>query len=78
MNTFLLTGGRNFKTFLKENYAIALQLRFLRTVFSKKRTVFSKTMLDMELNMMLIVLMKFAYVVGIPKLHSRFNDYLAI
>ena len=39
MNTYILTKGRNFKTFLKENYAIALDSCYL----------FFKKMLNMEL-----------------------------
>ena len=48
------TEGRNFKTFLKENYAIAL--------LGKIVIKFTKNMLKIELNMMLIVLMEFAYI----------------
>ena len=40
MTTYILTVGRNFKTFLKENYAIALDSCYLST----------KKMLNMELN----------------------------
>ena len=43
---------RNFKTSLKENYAIALDSCCL----------FTKKILNMELNMILIVLMEFAYI----------------
>ena len=52
MNTYILTEGSDFKTFLRENYAIALNSCYL----------FTKQMLNMELNMMLIVLMEFAYI----------------
>ena len=41
MNTYILAKGWNFKTFLKENYAIALDSCYL----------FNKKMLNMELNM---------------------------
>ena len=44
--------GRNFKTILKENYAIALDRCYL----------FAKKMLNMELSMMLTVLMECAYI----------------
>ena len=50
MNTYILTEGGNFKTFFKENYAIALERCYL----------FTKKMLNMELKMILIVLMEFA------------------
>ena len=52
MNTNILTEGRNFKTFLKENYAIALDSCCL----------FTKEMLNMELNIILVVLLEFAYI----------------
>ena len=42
MNMYILREGRNFKTFLKENYAIALD---------------SKIILNMKLNMTLIIIM---------------------
>ena len=50
MNTYILTEGRNFKTFLKESYAIALDSCY----------IFTKKLLKMELNIMLIVFMEFA------------------
>ena len=50
------------KTFLNQNYAIALQSCYL----------FTNKMLNMELNMVLTVLMEFA------ELSSRFYKYLAI
>ena len=50
MNTYILTEGR--KTFLKENYAIVLDSCYLLT----------NHMLNIELNVMLIVLMEFAYI----------------
>ena len=52
MNSYTLTKGRDFKTFLRENYAIALDSCYL----------FTKNMLTMGLDMILIVLMVFAYV----------------
>ena len=42
MNTYILTEGRNFKTFLKENDATSLDCCYL----------FTKKVLNMELNMM--------------------------
>ena len=48
----MLTKGKNFKTFLKENYPIALDSCFL----------FTKKTLNMKLNMILIALMEFAYI----------------
>ena len=35
-------------------------------------------MLNMELNMMLIVLMEFAFIIDIPELYSTFIEFLAI
>ena len=46
----ILSKSRNFKTFLKEDYANGLGSSYL----------FTKTMLSMELNMIFVVLMKFA------------------
>ena len=51
MNMYTLTKGRNFKTFLRENYAVARGSCYLFT---------KKTLLNMELNIILIVLMVFA------------------
>ena len=68
MNNFIFTERKNFKIFLKENYAIALNSCCIST----------KKMLNMELNIMLIVLMEFAYIIDIPTLYSTFNEYLAI
>ena len=34
-----------------------------------------KCRLNMELNMILIVLIEFAYIIDIPELYSRFNEY---
>ena len=50
MNNYILTEGRNSKTFWEENYAVALDSCCLCT----------KKLLNMELNMMLVVLMQFA------------------
>ena len=52
MSTYILTEGMNFKTFLKKNYAFALDNCYLST----------KKLLNMELNMILIVLMEFSYI----------------
>ena len=52
MNMYILKEGRNFKTFLKENYIITLD-----SCYS-----FTKKMLNMELNLILIALMEFANV----------------
>ena len=49
-NTYILTEDRNFKVFLKANYAIALG----------SRDMLIKKMMNMELNMLLTVLMEFA------------------
>ena len=46
IKTYILTGGRNFKIFLKENYTVILGSCYL----------FTKRMLNMELNMNFIVL----------------------
>ena len=43
MNTYILTKGRNFKTFLKENYAVGLVNCYL----------FTKKVLNIKLNVML-------------------------
>ena len=52
MNTYLLIEGTNFKAFLKENYAIALDSCYL----------FTNHILNREMKMILIVLMEFAYI----------------
>ena len=52
MNMYILKEGRNFKTFLKENYTITLE-----SCYS-----FTKKMLNMELNLILVALMEFANV----------------
>ena len=54
MNTFILIEGTNLWTFLKKNYGIALDSYYM----------FTKKMLNMEFNMMLIVLVEFAYIVN--------------
>ena len=52
--SYVLTEGRNFKTFLmKEKYIISLDSCYL----------FTKKMLNTQLNVMLIVLMEFAYII---------------
>ena len=45
MNNHILTEGRNFKIFLKENYSVALYSN-----------------MNIDLNMMLTVLIEFAYI----------------
>ena len=50
MNTYILSEDRNFKVFLKANYAIALGSCY----------ILIKKMRNMELNMLLTVLMEFA------------------
>ena len=52
MDTYILKEGRNFKTFLKEIYAVVLDSCYM----------FTKKMLNMEWGMMLIVLMESAYI----------------
>ena len=51
MNTFVFTEDRNFKTFLKENYATASGSCYAR--------YFLKKTLDMKLKMMLMISMEF-------------------
>ena len=48
----IITEGRNFKTFLKENYAIALDCCYLFTI----------KILNMELKMIMIMLIEFIYI----------------
>ena len=61
INWYILTeGGRNFKKILKDNYAVALDSCYL----------FTTKMLNMELNMILIVLMK---TLDIPEIYSTAN-----
>ena len=65
-NIYILTEGRNFQTFSNIYYAIALDSCYFQKI------------LNMELDMILIVLMEFAYVIDIPELYFTFNEYLAI
>ena len=61
MNTYIVTeGDRSFKTFLKENCAVTLDSYYL----------FTKNILNMELNMILIVLME---TLDIPEIYGRFG-----
>ena len=53
MNKYIVTASRDFKTFLEENDAITLE----------SFNLFTKKMFNMELNMMLIVLTDFAYII---------------
>ena len=52
MNTYKLTEGRNFKILLKANYTAALDSCYM----------FTKKTLNIELNIMLIVLIEYAYI----------------
>ena len=52
VNAYIITEERDFKRFLKENYTIALDGCYL----------FTKKMLNVEKNMILIVLMEFRYI----------------
>ena len=52
VNTYIITEERDFKRFLKENYTIALDGCYL----------FTKKMLNVEKNMILIVLMEFPFI----------------
>ena len=52
MNTYRLTESSNFKTFWEENYAIVFDSCYL----------FTKKMLNVKLNMMLIVFIEVAYI----------------
>ena len=52
MDTYILKEGRNFKTLLKEIYAVVLDSCYM----------FTKKMLNMEWGMMLIGLMESAYI----------------
>ena len=52
MNRYILTEGRNFKTFLKEIFAFAWDITYILT----------KKVLIMQLSMILIVLMEFEYI----------------
>ena len=65
MNTYILIeAGRSFKTFLKENYAIALDSFFL----------FTKKMLNMELLNMILIFME---TLDTPEIYSRFDECFA-
>ena len=64
MNTHVLTEGRNFETFSNVNYAMALDSCYLST----------KKILNMESSVILIVPIKFAYILDIPELYSTFNE----
>ena len=69
MNTSILIESRNFKAFLKENYPVVLDSCYL----------FTKKIMNMELNTVSIVFMEFAlHIFDIPELYSRFNEYFAI
>ena len=47
--------------------------------FGQLLLIYQKNMLNMELNMMFwIDYMEFAYIIDIPKIYSRFIEYLAI
>ena len=48
---YILTEGRNFRTFLKENYGIALEMTVIK----------SKMEMERELTIILIVLMQFTF-----------------
>ena len=52
MNRYILTEGRNFKTFLKKMFAFAWDINY----------IFTKKVLIMEMSMILIVLMEFEYI----------------
>ena len=58
MNTYILIEDRDFfekkRAFLKKNYAVALDSCYM----------FTNNKLNMELSMMLIVLVEFAYIVN--------------
>ena len=69
MNTYLLTegGSRSFKTFVKENYAIMLRTAdsyFLKNVTRGIEHDIDSTCGDIRSD--------------IPKIYSRFDEYLAI
>ena len=54
MNTYILIEDKDFWAFLKKNYAVALDSCYM----------FTNNKLNMELDMMLIVLVEFAYIVN--------------
>ena len=64
MNRYILTEWGNCKIYLKENYATALGICHL----------FTKTMLNMELNMILCLWS--LHTLDIPELYHRFDEYL--
>ena len=69
MNTYIVTEGRSFKAFLKENYAVVWESCYL----------FTKKMLNMELNMIFIDSAGVCvYTLDIPEIYSRFDEYLAV
>ena len=55
---------QKFQNILERNYAIVLGSCYMLL----------KKMLNMKLNMMLIVLVEFAYIIDISEIYSRFND----
>ena len=57
MNTYILTKGRNFKTFLKENYAVAL--------FGQLLLIYYKNV-EHKIEHVLIVLMEWFRVLSNP------------
>ena len=69
MNKYIVTEGRSFKAFLKENYAVVWESCYL----------FTKKMLNMELNMIFIDIAGVCvYTLDIPEIYSRFDEYLAV
>ena len=64
MNTYILTKSRNFKTFLKENYAVALDSCLKN--------------FEHGIEHVLIVLLWSLHALDIPKIYTRFTEYLAI
>ena len=67
MNIYILK-GTNFKTFLKENYAIALDSCYLCTSKNVERKI-DRDILILKLGL---------HTLDIPDIYSRFNEYLAI
>ena len=70
MNACALTESKNFKTFLKENYTIALDSCYLPRC---KKNVELRIEHDF-----LIVIMDFAYIRHSCRIYSRFDKYLEI
>ena len=64
MNIYILSKEGNCKTYLKENYATALSICHL----------FTKTMLNVELNMILCLWS--LHTLDIPELYNRLDEYL--